>query len=234
MTKEQRKQQLRRKFEGTFIAMFSIVVGVTVVNVNNVSKNTTKVFSETTTQEAAEQLPGILVEENTALKLGMFEVEVEDDKEITKAKTTTEIKKKTKKAKKKKHKKSSKKSKKVAASNAEESTTVEQEAVVESTWEGETLNRTNGTVQGPSGKETYYNLEMSGVVRLMKAKGFDYEYWVREDGVKMYGDYIMCAANLNIRPKGTIVETSLGTGMVCDTGSFASSNAYQLDIAVSW
>ena len=50
----------------------------------------------------------------------------------------------------------------------------------------------------------------------------------------MLGEYVMCAANLNIRPKGTIVETSLGMAIVVDTGSFAASNETQLDMAVNW
>ena len=113
---------------------------------------------------------------------------------------------------------------------SEETGSEEEQAV----WQGEVLNAYIGVVQGPSGKETYYNLHMGGVINLMKSLGYDYEYWVREDGVKMYGDYIMCAAHLGIRPKGTILETSLGTAMVCDTGSFAESNPYQIDIAVDW
>lgn len=101
-------------------------------------------------------------------------------------------------------------------------------------WDGPVLTRRAGTVQGPSGKETYYNLDMSGVIRIMQNQGYDYEYWVREDGVKMYGDYIMCAANLNVHPRGSLVESSLGTCIVCDTGGFASGNPNQLDIAVTW
>ena len=62
----------------------------------------------------------------------------------------------------------------------------------------------------------------------------EYPYWIREDGVKMFGDYIMVAANLDIRPKGTILECSLGTAIVCDTGDFAKTNKTQLDIAVDW
>lgn len=109
------------------------------------------------------------------------------------------------------------------------------EETVDQSWDGPVLNRINGTVKGPSGKETYYNLNMSKVVSIMRRLGYeDYEYWVREDGVKMFGPYVMCAANLKIRPKGSIVETSLGTAIVCDTGSFAKTNPYQLDIAVSW
>ena len=104
-------------------------------------------------------------------------------------------------------------------------------------WNGPTLNRSCGTIQGPSGKETYYNLDMSGVVRIMRARGFseeEYPYWVRSDQVDMLGNYVICAADLNVHPRGSLVETSLGTGLVCDTGSFALSNPYQIDIAVEW
>lgn len=101
-------------------------------------------------------------------------------------------------------------------------------------WTGPILTPSAGTIQGPSGKETYYNLDMSGVVSAMIVKGYNYEYWVRDDGVKMFGSYVMCAANLDLRPKGTLVQTSLGMGIVCDTGGFAHSNTTQIDIAVNW
>ncbi len=101
-------------------------------------------------------------------------------------------------------------------------------------WKGPVLSKRRGTITGPSGKETYYNLNMTGVVNIMRRMGNDDEYWVRDDGVKMLGDYIMVAANLNIRPRGSLIETSLGTGIVCDTGTFAKRNPTQLDIAVSW
>ena len=101
-------------------------------------------------------------------------------------------------------------------------------------WDGEVLNASNGTVNGPSGKETYYNLDMSGVVNIMRGIGNTDEYWIREDGCKMLGDYIMCAADLDVRPRGSLVESSLGTCIVCDTGSFVYSDSYQLDIAVNW
>ena len=101
-------------------------------------------------------------------------------------------------------------------------------------WKGPVLSKGRGVVYGPSGKETYYNLNMNGVVNMMRSMGNTDEYWVREDGCKMLGDYIMVAANLNIRPRGSIVETSLGEGIVCDTGGFASRNPYQIDIAVTW
>jgi hypothetical protein len=103
-----------------------------------------------------------------------------------------------------------------------------------SSWDGEVLNAFNGVVYGPSGKETYYNLDMSGVISIMRSMGNTDEYWIREDGCKMLGDYIMCAANLDVRPRGSLVESSLGTCIVCDTGGFAYSDPYQLDIAVNW
>ena len=105
---------------------------------------------------------------------------------------------------------------------------------VASTWGGPKLNKRKGVNQGPSGRETYYNLPMGGVIKTMRRKGNTDKYWVREDGCKMLGDYIMVAANLKVRPRGSIVETSLGKGIVCDTGGFAKRNIYQLDIATNW
>ncbi|MBQ8305257.1 MAG: SH3 domain-containing protein [Blautia sp.] len=103
-----------------------------------------------------------------------------------------------------------------------------------STWDGPVLTPSAGVVYGPTGKETYYNLDMSGVVGIMRSMGNNDEYWVREDGVKMLGDYVMCAANLSVHPRGSLVESSLGTCIVCDTGGFAAANPNQLDIAVTW
>ena len=103
------------------------------------------------------------------------------------------------------------------------------------TWKGAVLNSQNGVVTGPCGKETYYNLNMSGVVSIMRSKGNKDKYWVRKDGCKMLGDYIMVAANLKKYPRGTIVETSLGKGIICDTGGFASNGSgITFDIATSW
>lgn len=120
----------------------------------------------------------------------------------------------------------------------EETQEVEVEEVepeeTEYVWDGPVLNSYIGTVEGPSGKETYYNLPMSRVVEIMHELGFEGEYWVRDDGVKMFGDYIMVAADLSHRPKGTILPTSLGMGIVCDTGGFVKWNSYQIDIAVAW
>ncbi len=87
------------------------------------------------------------------------------------------------------------------------------------------------------GKETYYNLPMENVVKTMRELGYDqnnYPYWERDDGAKMLGSYVIVAANLKTYPRGTIVESSLGSAIVCDTGEFAKQNRYQLDIATNW
>ena len=83
-------------------------------------------------------------------------------------------------------------------------------------------------------KETYYNLNMDQVVTNAQEAGIQGEYWVREDGVKMYGEYVIVAANLDVHPIGSTVETSLGTGIVLDTGGFATENPTQVDIATDW
>ena len=102
------------------------------------------------------------------------------------------------------------------------------------TWTGAVLNARVGTIQGPSGKETYYNLPMQGVVRIMRNLGYDevrYPHWTREDGVRMLGPYVMIATNFSHWPRGSIVETSLGIGLSCDTGHLGWSH---IDVAVSW
>ena len=117
-------------------------------------------------------------------------------------------------------------------------------------WDGPMLTASKGVNAGPSGKETYYNLDMSGIISGLQRGGWIYEqcvdkelidsildssgYWVRDDGCKMFGDYIMVAANLSVHPRGSLVPTSLGTGIVVDTGGFAKNNPNQLDIAVNW
>lgn len=100
------------------------------------------------------------------------------------------------------------------------------------------LTKSGGVFAGPSGKETYYNLPMGKVISNMRNLGYDvetYPFYVREDGAKMLGEFVIIAADYDIRPIGTVVETSLGYGLVCDTGGFASGKVTtQLDIATDW
>lgn len=105
------------------------------------------------------------------------------------------------------------------------------------TWTGNRLSRNGGVVNGPSGRETYYNMDMSFCISRMRSKGYsekDYPYWVRDDGCKMLGPYIMVAANFKIRPLGTILETSLGWAIVVDTGGFVRQYPKGLDVATNW
>lgn len=120
---------------------------------------------------------------------------------------------------------------------SKESTETETTTATTYEWNGPVLTPQAGVVYGPSGKETYYNLDMSGVVSIMRDLGYsaeEYPYWIRADGLKMLGPWGICAANLDIRPRGTVIATSLGWCIVCDTGGFIYSDPYQLDLAVSW
>lgn len=99
------------------------------------------------------------------------------------------------------------------------------------------LTKSSGVFAGPSGKETYYNLPMGQVINNMRDLGYtveEYPFTIREDGAKCLGPYVMAAANLSARPKGTVIETSLGMAIVCDTGTFAYYNTTQLDLATDW
>jgi len=96
------------------------------------------------------------------------------------------------------------------------------------------LTKSAGRVMGPTNEETYYNLPMERVIQSMRNRGYseeDYPFYIREDGVKMLGDFVMVAADLDLHPKGTVVQTSVGQGLVCDTGEF-TEDIY--DVATNW
>lgn len=103
-------------------------------------------------------------------------------------------------------------------------------------YQGGVLTQTLGTIIGPSGKETYYNLDMSGVVSNSHRDGIEGDYWVREDGVKMLGDNILAACDISgaVHNRYDLVSTSLGTAICADTGTFALSDPTQIDIATAW
>lgn len=105
------------------------------------------------------------------------------------------------------------------------------------TWKGAKTTKQNGGVMGPSGRETYYNLNMKNCVANMRKRGYDektYPVWERDDGAKMFGHYVMIAANWKIRPLGTVIETSIGWGIVVDTGEFVKDYPRGIDLAVNW
>ena len=99
----------------------------------------------------------------------------------------------------------------------------------------EHLTKQNGVFFYNGKRESYYNLDMSGVVAIMHQLGFKGEYSVRSDGAKLFDGKVMIAADLSIYPRGTILYTSLGKSIVCDTGEFVhqyGSSAF--DIATNW
>jgi len=86
--------------------------------------------------------------------------------------------------------------------------------------------------KGISHRETYYDLNMSVVMRSCGQGG---RYSVRPDGAKVDAQgYIIIAANYSNYPKCSLVETSLGTGKVYDTGGFAERHPYGFDLATDW
>lgn len=91
-----------------------------------------------------------------------------------------------------------------------------------------------GRVQFQGHDETWYNLPMQNVIKTAISKGIEDDYWERKDGCKMYGKYVICAANYNIHPYGSIVETSRGLGITLDTGDFAKTEPTTIDIATTW
>lgn len=96
------------------------------------------------------------------------------------------------------------------------------------------LNADIGTVQFNGHRETYYNLPMENIVEKAHDRGIYGQYWLREDGVKMFGHYVIVAAPFDVHPYGAVIETSLGEGIVLDTGAFAEVNKNQIDIATGW
>ena len=101
--------------------------------------------------------------------------------------------------------------------------------------EASVLTKKGGVNYFNGHKETYYNLNMKRICAKAKKKGVPGEYWVSENGLKMYGEFVIVAADFNTHPYGSVVLTSLNVpGIVLDTGAFAKTNPEQIDIAVNW
>ena len=126
-------------------------------------------------------------------------------------------------------------------------------------YNGEPLNAPQGlNVNGPMASETWYDLNMNGVVNNMeKLYGFsNLEASIREDGVKVlsginaegqyFEDLVMVAADVQHSTnsdgtfeRGQVVETSLGTGIVVDYCERAvnerkATGNIHFDIATAW
>ena len=104
------------------------------------------------------------------------------------------------------------------------------------TVKAESLTAKGGVNYFGEQKETWYNLPMDRIYEKADQRfGSHHKRWTRSDGCKMYGPFIMCAANWQEHPYGSLVESSLGTCIVLDTGAFATpENLKQIDIATNW
>lgn len=80
--------------------------------------------------------------------------------------------------------------------------------------------------------EKYYNLSMQRVVKRAQDMGIPCEYWVRDDGVKMFGPWVIVAAHPSVT-RYTRIQTSLGEGIVLDYHTVKDGRAL-LDIATTW
>lgn len=114
---------------------------------------------------------------------------------------------------------------------------VKQVEVVGAKTSGNPLTKSKGVnyftdSNGVSHRETYYDLPMSRVMQNCGAGGV---YTVRSDGAKIDSDgHVIIAAHLANYPRCSIVETSLGSGKVYDTGGFTSVHPHGFDLATDW
>lgn len=79
--------------------------------------------------------------------------------------------------------------------------------------------------------ESWYDLPMNRVVTNAQEAGIPCEYWVRDDGVKMFGEWVIVASHPSV-PRYSLVETSLGIGIILDRHTVDNKNLY--DIATDW
>ena len=79
--------------------------------------------------------------------------------------------------------------------------------------------------------ETYYNRPMTKVVQRAQEAGIPCEYWERDDGMKMFGPWVIVASHPSVT-RYTFVETSRGTGIVLDRHTVSDENV--IDLAVTW
>ena len=72
---------------------------------------------------------------------------------------------------------------------------------------------------------------MDKCVKRAQEVGIPCEYWERDDGVKMFGQWVIVAAHPKVT-RYSLVETSLGQGIVLDRHTAEDTELY--DIATVW
>ena len=93
------------------------------------------------------------------------------------------------------------------------------------------LTATTGVHNYNGHLEKYYDLPMQRVVKRAQDMGIPCEYWVREDGVKMFGPWVICAAHPS-KIRYSRIDTSLGEGIILDTHTVDDKEL--IDIATNW
>jgi hypothetical protein len=99
---------------------------------------------------------------------------------------------------------------------------------------GEILSVKNPKVEGPSGIETFFNEDVSEILKNV-SEGYLGDYWETEDGIKMFGEYIICKCRYDANkyhpnlPIGTVIPTTLGLALVC-----SNDTQEDISIAVTW
>ena len=81
-------------------------------------------------------------------------------------------------------------------------------------------------------QESWYNLPMENIIERANLIYGENPYWIREDGVKMYGPFVICAGTSS--RYGEVIDTSLGKGLILDTGDFVKEDPDKIDIATAW
>ena len=88
-----------------------------------------------------------------------------------------------------------------------------------------------GKIEYNGHTETWYDLPMENVIQRSQAAGIPCEYWIRDDGVKMFGQWVIVAAHPS-KTRYTMVQTSLGEGIILDTHEMNDTEL--IDIATDW
>ena len=79
--------------------------------------------------------------------------------------------------------------------------------------------------------ETWYDLPMQNVIQRAQDIGIPAESWIREDGVKMFGPWVIVASHPS-KTRYSLVQTSLGEGIILDRHEMPDTELY--DIATDW
>lgn len=93
------------------------------------------------------------------------------------------------------------------------------------------LTTSLGRIQYGAHTETWYDLPMDRVIQRAQDVGIPAEYWVRDDGVKMFGPWVIVAAHPS-KIRYSRIQTSLGEGIILDYHTCPDTELY--DIATDW